>query len=106
MDDISPGSATGNASAGLTPQFLTTDPATGEKLIYVCHGKNCGRSCRFLMDRLKQVRDKGYKFRAEPTICMDRCEEGPNVRVGDQIYTHMNPIKVSELAKKISPRVQ
>lgn len=98
--------STGSFGAGdsLTRQFPKTDPATGEKLIYVCHGKNCGRSCRFLMDRLSQVREKGYKFRAEPTICMDRCEEGPNVRVGDQIYTHMNPIKVSELAKKIAPR--
>lgn len=98
MDD------TTGESFSVAQEFLATDPATGEKLIYVCHGKTCGRSCRFLMDRLAQVRDKGYKVRAERTICMDRCEEGPNVRVKDTIYTGMNPIKVSELAKKIAPR--
>lgn len=85
-------------------KFLRKDPQTGETLLYVCHGKTCGRSCRFLVDRLEQVREKGYQVRMERTICMDRCEEGPNVRFGDRIYTRMNPIKVSELAKKISTK--
>lgn len=84
--------------------FPKQDPQTGETLLFVCHGKTCGRSCKFLMDRLEQVRAKGYAVRAEKTICMDRCEEGPNVRFGDAIHTHMTPIKVSELAKKISPK--
>ncbi|PIV90823.1 hypothetical protein COW46_01615 [Candidatus Gracilibacteria bacterium CG17_big_fil_post_rev_8_21_14_2_50_48_13] len=86
----------------LTQSFPKKDPETGETLLFVCHGKTCGRSCRFLVDRLEQVRAKGYAVRAERTICMDRCEEGPNVRYGDQIHTHMNPIKVSELAKKVA----
>lgn len=84
--------------------FPLTDPATGEKLIFVCHGKTCGRSCRFMMDRLAQVRAKGHPVRAEVTICMDQCDFGPNVRVGEHIYNHMNPLKVSELAKKLAPR--
>lgn len=89
---------------GAGEQFLEKDPVTGEKIIYVCHGKSCGRSCRFLVDRLEQVRAKGYQVKAEVTTCMARCEEGPNIRVKDQIYTKMNPIKISELAKKIAHR--
>ena len=87
-----------------SPKYPKKDPETGETLIYVCHGKTCGRSCRFLVDRLQQVREKGYQVRAEVATCTDRCEQGPNVWVGDQVYTHMNPIKVSELAKKIAAK--
>lgn len=79
---------------------MQVDPATGETIMYVCHGRQCGRHAKYLMDRLKQVQAKGIKVRPHPCVCMGQCENGPNVRVKKKIFNRMNPIKVSDLAKK------
>lgn len=35
------------------------DPATGKKIIYVCHGRQCGRHAKYIMERLAQLEAKG-----------------------------------------------
>lgn len=77
------------------------DPKTGETIMYICQGLHCGRHAKFMEQRLEQVRAKGVKVQAGKTLCMGMCEMAPNVQVKGRIHNKMNPIKISELAKKL-----
>ena len=76
------------------------DPATNNPVVYVCHGPQCGRSAKYIMDRLEQVRQKGFKCDSAKRGCLGLCPQGPNVQVLGKVHHGMNPIKVAELAKK------
>ena len=75
------------------------DPVTGEKVIYVCHGRQCGRHAKYIMERLEQVRAKGVKVAAKKCLCFGQCEKGANVQAMGKVHNKMNPISVATLAK-------
>ena len=79
---------------------LDRDPVTGETIVYVCHGRMCGRHAKYIMERIEQVRAKGVKVRPQKCTCMGQCENAPNVRIKKKIHSRMNPIKVADIAKR------
>lgn len=76
------------------------DPSTNQPILYVCHGPQCGRSAKYIMDRLAQVQQKGFKCTSEKAGCMGLCPQGPNIKLLGKVYNKMNPLKAAELAKK------
>jgi NADH:ubiquinone oxidoreductase subunit E len=72
-----------------------------ETVIHVCHGPMCGRHAKHIMERLAQVQAKGVPVRAEKCPCMGMCENAPNIRIKESIHGKMNPIKASDLAKRL-----
>ncbi len=82
----------------------THEAATGKPIIYVCHGKQCGRHAPYLMDRMSQVQAKGYAFVLEQATCMGQCPKGPNIKFKGEVIHHNTPISVSKMVKAKIPR--
>ena len=76
------------------------DSATNHPILYVCHGPQCGRSAKYIMDRLSQVQSKGFKCTSEKRGCLGLCPKGPNIQLLGKVHHGMNPLKAAELAKK------
>ena len=72
----------------------------GTPILHVCHGRVCGQNAKYIMDRVEQVKEKGYCIEARSTICFGLCPYAANVKYKGKIHSQMNPIKVSELIKK------
>lgn len=77
------------------------DTGTNKPILYVCHGPQCGRSAKYIMDRLEQVQKKGVACMSAKRGCLGLCPHGPNIQVLGKVHHGMNPIKAADLAKKV-----
>jgi NADH-quinone oxidoreductase subunit G len=92
--------------------LLTTgDASTAKLLVMACLGTSCHlhKSQNLVNGLIETVQAKGLGDRVDvrATFCLERCGEGPNVKVGDQIVTQATVEKVmtiiqAELAKPCS----
>lgn len=73
------------------------------KIIKICTGKRCSsRFSGYIFSRLEADK-KFYNYDEsiiiEPSICMWKCDSGPNIKIDNEIFSGQNPIKSSELLK-------
>lgn len=69
--------------------------------IYICMGSSCfSKGARILVEIINntieqyQLQDK-VDFRGKR--CFDRCADGPNIQIGDQIYNRVNPENIKSI---------
>ena len=78
--------------------LLTTDTGKDKLLVMACLGTSCHlrRSHDLVNGLVEAVAARGLDGRVEvrATFCLERCGEGPNVRVGEQIVTGATVDKV------------
>ncbi len=68
--------------------------------IEVCRGSTCGLRSKYIIERLTQVKDKGYDIEIIDGQCLDQCKHGPNMKIGETVYQHQNPVRSAEIVKE------
>lgn len=84
--------------------FFSTKPR-GKYIIQVCDNVPCRiRHSQMVIDTLNQLLGIRFHettadklFTLEPTSCLGYCDESPVMRVNDDIYTKLDPQKISEI---------
>lgn len=75
-----------------------------QKIIKVCTGKRCSEKFSWYIIKRLEADKKFYHYdeniKIEPSACMGRCENWPNVNFGDEVIGQQNPIKSSEILRK------
>lgn len=73
--------------------------------VKICKGRSCSEHfSEFIEKRLVADRDfyqySDEEVAIESCLCQDKCKEGPVVVFNNDVQTHHNPVKASDMLKK------
>ena len=68
-----------------------------KKIIKVCKGGSC---MRCLSSEIKKHLEKTTDHTIEDCNCMGQCENSPNIKVDETIYTHVTPKEALRIAEE------
>jgi NADH:ubiquinone oxidoreductase subunit E len=75
-----------------------------KKEIVICLGSSCfsrgNRQCLIIIEKFLKENKLEDQYFFHGSRCFDKCEKGPVLKVGDDIYENVKPEKVTEILKK------
>ncbi len=71
-----------------------------KKFVFVCAGKDCKKSgCEVIIKQLKEYHKADKSVKVVKTKCMDWCNKGPNLVVGNKEFHKVTPKSLIDILK-------
>lgn len=75
-----------------------------KKEIVICLGSSCfsrgNRICLGIIEKFLKENDLEDKYFFHGSRCFDKCEKGPVLKIGDEIFEQVKPDQVVDILKR------